>query len=203
MLQHAIPRLILASGSVSRHALLVAAGLRFSAVRVEVDEAAAKLEAQHAGADAEATALRLADLKAAWAANRHPDALVIGADQLLVCDGIWFDKPADMQLAEAQLRALRGRTHELITAAVCRRGSDTIWRHVAVPRMSMRPFGDAFLSAYLEAEGDAVTTSVGAYRLEALGVHLFDHIEGEHAAILGLPMLALLGFLRQSGILVS
>jgi nucleoside triphosphate pyrophosphatase len=201
MLQRPLPRLILASGSASRRALLESAGLTFSVVPAEVDEAAVKLEARRAGLGAEAAALRLADLKAVWVADRNPDALVIGADQLLVCDGIWFDKPADSRRAGDQRCALRGRAHDLVTAVVCRRGGDALWRHVAIPRLSIRMFSDTFLAAYLEAEGDAVTTSVGAYRLEALGVHLFDQIEGEHSAILGLPMLALLKFLRDRGIL--
>jgi septum formation protein len=90
-----------------------------------------------------------------------------------------------------------------VTSVLCRRDGQRVWQHVARPRLTMRPFSDAFLDAYLDAEGAHVTQSVGAYRLEGLGVHLFDRIEGEHAAILGLPLLPLLGFLRQAGVLVA
>jgi len=119
----------------------------------------------------------------------------------LVCEDRWFDKPADMAEAAAQLRALRGRTHTLVTAILCQRGDQRLWHHIARPRLTMRGFSDAFLADYLQLEGMSVTTSVGAYRLEGPGVHLFDAVAGEHAAILGLPLLPLLGFLRQHGVL--
>jgi len=124
---------------------------------------------------------------------------VIGADQLLVYEDRWFDKPTDTAEARGHLQALRGRTHTLVTAVLCQRGEQRLWHHIARPRLTMRSFSDAFLAAYLLAEGLAVTGSVGGYRLEGLGVHLFDRVEGEHAAILGLPLLPLLGFLRQNG----
>jgi len=146
-------------------------------------------------------ALRLAELKALRISRRDPEALVIGCDQLLVCDGAWFDKPADVAEARAHLLALRGRSHTLVTAVLCQRGEQRLWHHVAQPRLTMRGFSDTFLDAYLAAEGEALTTTVGAYRLEGLGVHLFDTVEGEHAAILGLPLLSLLGFLRQHGVI--
>jgi len=133
----------------------------------------------------------------------HPDALVIGADQILVCDGAWFDKPEDVGQASEQLRRLRGRSHTLVTAVLCQRGERILWQHVATPKLTMRRFSDEFLADYLAAEGGAVLSSVGAYRLEGLGVHLFERIEGEHAAILGLPLLALLGFLRQHGVVTA
>ena len=201
-LQADAPRLVLASASASRRALLQAAGLRFAAQAAAVDEAAAKQGAREAGASAADTALLLAEMKAQRIARREPDALVIGCDQLLVCGERWFDKPADRAEARAHLCALRGRTHELVTAVLCLRAGRRIWHHVARPRLTMRDFTDDFLDAYLAAEGDAVTTTVGAYRLEGLGVHLFDAVEGEHAAILGLPLLPLLGFLRQHRVLL-
>jgi septum formation protein len=202
-LQSRAPRLILASASASRRALLQAAGLVITVMPAEIDELAMKRDARREGMNVEAAALRLADMKAAWIARANPDALVIGGDQLLVCEGAWFDKPVDLPAARDQLLALRGRTHELVTAVTCHRAGGAQWSHVATPRLSMRRFSDGFLDAYLEAEGDTVTTSVGAYRLEGLGVHLFDRIEGEHAAILGLPMLALLTFLRGKHIITS
>ena len=145
----------------------------------------------------------LAEAKAARIARRHPGALVIGADQMLVCEGRWFDKPPDMATARAQLLALRGRPHELMTAMVCWRGGQRIWQHLARPRLVMREFSEAFLDAYLAAEGEAVLGSVGAYRLEGPGIQLFASVEGEHSAILGLPLLPLLGFLRQHGVLIG
>ena len=201
-LQAEQPRLVLASASASRRALLEAAGLRFAVQPASLDESAVKQAARADGVPAHDTALLLADLKAQRVARRDPEALVIGCDQLLVCGDDWFDKPADIAEARAHLLALRGRTHELVTAVLCRRGDQRLWHHVARPRLTMRMFGEAFLDAYLAAEGTAVTGTVGAYRLEGLGVHLFDSVQGEHTAILGLPLLPLLGFLRQHGVLM-
>lgn len=201
MIQAPFPPLILASQSAARAALLTAAGLRFEARPARVDEAAIKQACRAEGLDAADAALTLAGLKAERI--RDPDALVIGADQLLVCGEDWFDKPADIDGARAHLRALRGQTHRLVTAVVCMRGGQEVWRHVAEPRLRMRGFSDAFLEDYLAAEGDAVLACVGAYRLEKMGVHLFDSIQGEHSAILGLPLLPLLGFLRQHGVLLN
>ncbi len=195
------PLLILASQSAPRAALLAAAGLRFEARPARVDEAAVKQACRAEGADAAETALTLAVLKAQRI--RDPHALVIGADQILVCDDAWFDKPEDLDGARRQLRTLRGQLHRLVTAVTCRRGGREVWRHVAEPRLRMRAFSDAFLEDYLAAEGDAILSCVGAYRLEGLGVHLFDDVQGEHAAILGLPLLPLLGFLRQHGVLAG
>lgn len=201
MIQAPFPPLILASQSAARAALLTAAGLRFEAQPARVDEAAIKLACRAEGLDAADAALTLAGLKAERIRDR--DALVIGADQLLVCGEDWFDKPTDMDGARAHLRALRGQTHRLMTAVVCLRGGQEIWRHVAEPRLRMRGFSDPFLEDYLTAEGEAVLACVGAYRLEGMGVHLFDDVQGEQAAILGLPMLPLLRFLRQHGVLLN
>jgi septum formation protein len=203
MLQAQTPRLILASASTARRAVLLAAGLSFTVQPAAVDEAEMKRSARAEGAKAEAAAELLAALKAARIARREPDALVIGADQILVCDNEWLDKPDGIEAARAQLRALRGKSHVLATAVVCQRGDARVWHTIARPRLTMRAFSDAFLDDYLAAEGAAIGSSVGAYRLEGLGIHLFDRIEGEHAAILGLPMLALLGFLRQHGVLAG
>jgi septum formation protein len=203
MLQRPKPRLILASGSVSRRMVLEAAGLRVAIRPSNVDEATIKRRALADAEGAETAALRLADSKARAVALDEPDALVIGADQILVCNGVWFDKPPDLAAAREQLRTLRGRAHVLVTAIVCHEGEQRVWQHVAMPRLVMRDFSDAFLDEYLALEGDAVTSTVGSYRLEGLGAHLFASIEGEHAAILGLPLLALLAFLRQQGILVG
>ncbi len=200
-LQAEMPELILASASAARAAVLRAAGLRFSVQAAFIDEAAVKSAGQAEGASAEAIAVVLADLKAQRVARFAPEALVIGADQLLVCEDRWFDKPANFAEAREHLIALRGRTHVLVTAMVCHRGGGRVFQHIAQPRLTMRRFSDAFLDAYLTTEGEAVLGSVGAYRVEGLGAHLFETIEGEHTAILGLPLLRLLGFLRQHGAL--
>ncbi|WP_043336679.1 Maf family protein [Belnapia moabensis] len=203
MIQREAPALILATASSARRAVLAAAGLRFTAEAAAVDEAAIKESARAEGIAPGEAAMLLAEAKAQRLARRNPEALVIGADQMLVCEGRWFDKPPDMAAARAQLLALRGRPHELMTAMVCWRGGQRVWQHLARPRLTMRDFSEEFLDAYLAAEGEAVLGSVGAYRLEGLGVQLFDAVEGEHSAILGLPLLPLLGFLRQHGVLIG
>ncbi len=200
-LQSATPRLILASGSDARAGLLRAAHLVFEIQPRDVDEPAIKRQSVADGLSPARTAVRLAEHKAA--AVSDPDALVIGADQILTCDGHWFDKPADLASAQSTLRMLRGRFHTLHTAVVCRQHGQVVWRHVAEPRLRMRPVSDAFLNRYLTLEGDRLLSCVGAYRLEATGVHLFESAEGEHAAILGLPMLPLLAFLRRHDVLLS
>ena len=207
-LQKAEPVLVLASSSATRRALLTRAGLAFEALPAAVDEAALKEACQAETIPAEDAAIILAEAKAERIARRVPDALVIGGDQLLVCkmeDGTerWFDKPTDMAAARRQLQALRGKTHRLVTATVAWRNGARIWQDVTTPRMTMRDVSDAFLDAYLAAEGEVLLGSVGAYRLEAMGVHLFSRVEGEHSAILGLPLIPLLGFLRGHGVVQS
>ena len=207
-LQKAEPVLVLASSSATRRTLLTRAGVSFEALPAAVDEAALKEACQAEAIPAEDAAIILAEAKAERIARRVPDALVIGGDQLLVCkmdDGAerWFDKPTDMQAARAQLQALRGKTHRLVTATVAWRNGGRIWQDVTIPRLTMRSFSDTFLDAYLAAEGEALLGSVGAYRLEAMGVHLFSRVEGEHSAILGLPLIPLLGFLRGHGVVQS
>lgn len=201
--QAATPRLILASASTTRAALLTAAGLCFEAIAAHVDEDEIKRAARAEAMQAADAAMVLAEMKALRLSRRFPDAVVIGCDQLLVCGEDWFDKPTDRDTAASQLRRLRGQTHTLVTAVLCQRGDTRLWHHVATPKLRMRQFSEAFLEAYLDAEGDAVTTTVGGYRLEGLGVNLFDRIDGEHAAILGVPLLSLLGFLRQHGVVAG
>ncbi len=204
MIQRPDPPLVLASASAARRAVLAAAGLSFAAEAAAVDEAAIKESARAEGIPPGEAAAALAEAKARRVSRRAPNgALVIGADQILVCEGAWFDKPADAAAARAQLLALRNKAHELQTAVVCWRGGERVWGHVETPRLTMRAFSDAFLDAYLEAEGEAVLSSVGAYRLEGLGAHLFSAVRGEHAAVLGLPLLPLLGFLRGHGVLLA
>ena len=184
--------MVLASGSAARRALLHSAGLTFDVHRPDVDEAAIK----RLHRDAELAALALAEAKA-HTANGD---LVIGADQILVCGERWFDKPADLAEARRHLLALCGRRHELVTACVVLQHGTLVWRHIARPALTMRLFSDQFLDRYLRAEGEALCATVGAYRLEGLGIQLFDRVEGEHGTILGLPMLALLACLRDIGV---
>ena len=134
---------------------------------------------------------------------RQPEALVIGADQILAVGGEWFDKPADLAEAREQLRALRGRTHRLETAAVVMRDAVPLWRAASTPEMQMRWFSDAFIEAYVAAEGERLLGSVGAYRLEGRGVQLFSQISGDYFAVLGLPLIELLGFLRERGVMAN
>ena len=197
MIQHG--PVILASQSSARLAVLRAAGVAVEPRPARVDEAALKAAGRAEDAAPEDVALALAGMKAARV--REAGAVVIGADQLLVCEGTWFDKPGTMAGARKHLVALRGRVHELVTAVVVHRDGAEVWRHLARPRLRMRPFGDAVLDAYLAHEGEVLLSTVGAYRLEGAGMQLFDMVEGEHAAILGLPLLPLLGFLRQAGVL--
>jgi septum formation protein len=193
--------LILASASAARAALLRAVGIAFRVEPSAVDEAVIKRAYRAAGDDARACAMALAEAKAAAIAAKHPEALVIGADQILVADDDWFDKPADLDQAAEQLRLLRGREHVLVTAACVRRRDTRLWSTVSTPTLTMRSFGDEFIAEYIAAEGDAVLGSVGAYRIEGRGVQLFSRIEGDHFAIIGLPLLELLEFVRDRGVL--
>lgn len=192
-------RIVLASQSAARAAVLRGAGLVFEARPARIDEGAVKAAGQAEGARVEEVALALAGMKAMRV--REPGTVVIGADQVLDCEGRWFDKPESIGAARAQLLALRGRVHRLVTAVVCMRDGREVWRHWVAPRMAMRSFSEPFLDAYLGMEGDLVMQSVGGYRIEGPGVQLFDAMDGEYSAILGLPLLPLLGFLRQNAVL--
>lgn len=194
-------RLVLASASAARAQMLRDAGVDFTIDPAAIDESAIRRRYRESGRDALSCAQALAEAKARTVAGRHPAAIVIGADQILVAGDDWFDKPADLAAAAAQLRQLRGRDHALATAACAVRGNECMWRAVALPKLTMRRFGDGFLSQYIAAEGEAVLGSVGAYRLEGRGAQLFARIEGDQFAILGLPLLELLEFLRRQGLL--
>jgi len=195
------PELVLASASATRARLLEAAGLRPTIEPADIDEAPIKAACKADGNDAGACAVTLAEAKAQRVAGRMPGALVLGADQILVCDGQWFDKPRDRVAARAQLVALRGKRHVLATAAVLVKNGTVVWHALEQPALIMRRFSDEFLDAYLAAAGDAVLASVGAYQLEGVGVQLMAAVEGDHFAILGLPLLPLLDFLRDGGLL--
>jgi len=194
-------RLILASASTARAQMLRNAGVEFTIDPAEIDESAIKRQHRGSGQGALACAQALAEAKARTVAARHPESLVIGADQILVAGDEWFDKPADLDGAATQLRRLAGRAHTLTTAACAVWGHECLWQASALPSLTMRRLGEAFLARYIEAEGEAVLGSVGAYRLEGRGAQLFARIEGDHFAILGLPLLELLEFLRGRGLL--
>jgi septum formation protein len=165
-----------------------------------IDEAEVKASLRAEGAEADEAAAALAELKALRVSSAQPGVPVIGADQILVCDDVWFEKPGDKTRARSQLEALRGRDHELVTSVCVALGGAVIWRHGARARLTMRSFSDEFLAEYLVAEGAAVHDCVGAYRLEGLGAQLFARVEGDYFAILGLPLLPLLDFLRGHGV---
>jgi septum formation protein len=169
-------------------------------VPVAVDEAAVKAAMLAQAALPRDVADALAELKARRVAALHPGRLVLGADQVLVCDGRIYDKPRDRSDARAQLAALRGRRHELLSAAVIFENDAPVWRHIGRAGLTMRPFSDAFLDAYLDDEGDELLTTVGAYRLEDGGAQLFTRIDGDIFTIMGLPLLELLAFLRTRGV---
>ena len=192
--------LVLASASPSRRTMLENAGLSFSVHPAAVDEDAVKESLKAEGASAARTAETLAELKAQRVSLGQGAALVIGGDQIMTCGEVAFDKPADMDHARGHLLALRGKPHLLHTAICVAKEGAVIWRHLEVPRLTMRAFSDRFLDAYLEAAGERVLASVGAYQLEGLGAQLFDRIEGDFFSILGLPLLPLLDFLRGHGV---
>jgi len=194
-------RLILASGSSSRRAMLAAAGVEFNAIAPAIDED--ELRAKMPAANGAAVAEHLAERKALAVSARHPDALVLGCDQVLVCEDRLFNKALDDSEASATLRALRGRTHELISAAVLATGDELVWRCTDVARLRMRDFSDAYLKEYLEAELPDILGSVGCYRIEGRGAQLFSRIEGDQFTIRGLPLIPLLTALREQGALLS
>lgn len=190
------PPLILASASAIRAEILKNAGVEFAAARPGVDEAAIKR--RMAGAGLADIAEALAEAKAL--AITAPGALVIGADQILECGGRAFDKPETREEAARRLAALQGRAHTLVNAVVVARDGAIVFRRRERPRLVMRALSEAEIAAYLDRAGPAVLASVGAYQVEGLGAQLFERIEGDHFAVLGLSLLPLLGFLREAGV---
>ena len=193
------PDLVLASASSARRRLLADVGVPVIIDPADVDEAAVKHELLGRGAGPGDVAVALAELKALTVAARRPGALVIGCDQVLAAGDRLFDKPPDLDAARAHLLALRGRQHRLISAVAVARDGAILWRHDEAAELTMRSFSDAFLDAYMALAGPAVLGSVGAYALEGTGAQLFARIEGDHFTIQGLPLLALLNFLRTAG----
>lgn len=189
--------LILASASAGRAAVLRDAGLAFRQRPADIDERALEKAAARDGAlNGDHLALMLASAKAEHVSLMEPDALVIGADQVMSCEGRLYQKPPNVAAACEQLRELRGKTHMLHAGLAVAKGGETLWRHLGLARLTMRPFSDAFLDAYAQAEGETLTRSVGAYRIEGPGIQLFSQVEGDHFTIIGLPLLPLLDYLR-------
>jgi septum formation protein len=188
-------KLILASQSRARKMLLASAGLQFEAMPADIDERGVQ-QSSGLSASGEIAGL-LAREKARWVSDRKPGHHVIGADQTLALGDRLFNKPDGRAAAAEQLRMLAGQTHELHSAIAVARDGKILFETIAVARMGMRPMSGDDICAYLDEAGDAVTSSVGAYQLEGLGVHLFEKIEGDHFTILGLPLLPLLAFLRR------
>lgn len=191
--------MVLASHSASRRAMLEAAGVAFEAVPAQIDER--KLEATLAGASAGAVALALAEAKALAVSAERPRSLVLGSDSLIEVGERRFDKPANRDEAAKHLSAFSGQTMQLHSAAALVCGGQVEWRHGEVASLKVRTLSDDFIAAYLAVEWPAVAGCVGVFRIEALGVQLFEQIEGSHFTVLGMPLLAVLAALREHGAL--
>ncbi|MEL7028719.1 MAG: nucleoside triphosphate pyrophosphatase [Pseudomonadota bacterium] len=196
----AAEQICLASGSRARAELLRGAGLNISVRPSGVDEDFLKAQMAAQGSPLGDTALRLSEAKALRVAEEMP-GLVIGADQIIGLDGRRFDKPTSVEEARENLTALRGRVHTLFTAACVVSGKEILWRTLATPQVSMRSWSPAALDAHIAAEGEDVCATVGGYKLEGRGVQLIEAVRGDYFAILGLPLLELLGFLRERGLI--
>ena len=192
--------LLLASSSAIRRSLLEQAGVEFQVISPELDEG--PITAAHDGADFE-LALALAEAKAGAVAARHPGDWVIGGDSVISVEGRRFAKPRDRDEAAEHLRFFSGRAMRLVSAVALARGSQVEWNHLADAVLNVRPLSEEFIAAYLDAEWPAVARCVGVFRMEGRGVTLFDEVEGDHFTILGMPLLPLLGALRERGLAAS
>ena len=192
-------RIVLASGSRFRRAMLEAAGVDLDVVPAEIDERAVEQTLEGTGASPEDLAQVLAEAKALEVSERQPGRLVLGCDQTLSLGDELFHKPEDMEDARRHLLKLSGRTHQLNSAAVLARNGAALWRHVGIARLTMRRLEPAFIGRHLARVGPMALNSVGAYQIEGEGIQLFDKIEGDHFTIVGLPLLPLLEELRQLG----
>jgi len=196
-----MPSIVLASASPIRATLLRNAGLQIDVSPARVDEAGLRDGLAAEQASPRDTADILAEAKARRVGDRHPEALVIGCDQVLSIEGQILSKPVTIAEARAQLEMLRGKTHNLASAAVIFEDGRPVWRHVGVARLTMRDASDGYIDGYLDRNRDAALSSVGAYRLEEEGVRLFSTISGDFFTILGLPLLEILGYLSTRGVI--
>ena len=195
-------RVVLASQSASRRAMLQAAGVPFEAMSAGVDEEAAKAGLRDLNARDLADAL--AELKALRVSGRDPEALVLGSDSVVALeDGTLLDKPETREQAADHLRLMSGKRHDLVSAAVIAEGGMPVWRVVDRAKMFVRPLSDAFIDTYLDVEWPAISGCVGCYRIEGPGAQLFTRIEGSQFTVLGLPLLQVLDYLRVRGLLAS
>lgn len=199
----ALSPIVLASGSASRLSILRGAGLDVQVDKPGVDEAMVKDSMRADGAQAHDVAEALAELKATRISQRWPDLHVIGADQMLVCGEVWFDKPPDRDHLRAQLQSLRGKKHQLIASVVVAINGARIWHHTDRASLTMRAFSDDFIDTYIDAVGDAALASVGGYQIEGRGAQLFSTILGDQFTIMGLPLFPLLDFLRTREVLAT
>ncbi|NQX95429.1 MAG: Maf-like protein [Erythrobacter sp.] len=195
------PKLILASKSSSRRAMLDAAGVAYEAIPSDVDERGIEDGLKEASAPEIAEALSVA--KAAALATMHPERLVLGSDSLVVVDGKRFDKPASRENAAQHLRYFSGKPLELHSAAALVRGDTCVWSAPSQALLHVRELSEAFIERYLDAEWPEVGFTVGVFRIEAMGVQLFDRIEGDQFTILGMPLLSVLEALREEGVLLA
>jgi septum formation protein len=193
--------LILASKSASRRAMLDAAGVDYDSIPADIDERAVEASLTNAAPGEVAEALAVA--KAAAVAAHHPQALVLGSDSLVVCAGRRFDKPRSREEAGEHLRFFSGQVTELHSAAALVRGDGCLWSHASIARLHVRPLSAEFIEHYLTLEWPAIGHTVGAFRIEGPGVQLFDRIEGDQFTVLGMPLLPLLGALREEGVLIA
>jgi len=193
--------IILASSSTTRRTLLLNAGIDFEAIPPKIDEI--KLQSQFNIQTSDKLAQHLADAKSLSISALHPQEFVIGSDQTLFCNDRFYHKPINSTEAKQQLQELRGRTHRLTSALSCALNNEVIWRFQDEAELTMREFTDQFLEYYLDRAKDDILTSVGAYKLEGLGMQLFEEIKGDHLTILGFPLLPLLKFLRTRDLLLS
>ena len=194
-------RLILASKSASRRAMLDAAGVRYDAMPANIDERA--IEQNLRGATSAEIAEALSVAKAAALASEHPDALVLGSDSLVVVDGRRFDKPASRADAADHLRFFSGKIMELHSAAALVRADTCEWSHADVAKLHVRELSEDFIAHYLDHEWPEIGYTVGCFRIEAMGVQLFERIEGDQFTVLGMPLIPVLGALRDAGVLVE
>ncbi len=196
-------RLILASQSASRRAMLTAAGVSHDAQPAHVDEGAVKDALLAEGQTPRAIADALAELKAVKISQGQPSALVIGSDSMVSVDGRLFDKPESREAAATHLRTFSGQVMLLTSAVVVAESGQPVWRHVDQAKLMVRPLSEAFIDQYLDAEWPAIAGCVGCFRIEGPGVQLFSRLDGDHFTILGMPLLPLLGYLRVRGAMPS